>query len=537
MSGLLTPDGEHLWWFDDTKGNEKGVWRTQSFEAEAPLAEPATDLDPGYPAGLAFAVDGVAAIGMAGDGMHRVYLSDGVRPSRLVHEHPEAAVVAGWSCDGSLLAFSHAEHGDNRNLALRVIDRQGTVVADLWEGPIKGVIPERWSPRSGDERLMLIHVRDGKNHPAIWSPRSGELVDLDVEIDGELVMADWLRDIPGVLLVTVNRGRGKMWRHDLESSLTTAVDTPPGMVMAARVRPDGEIWWVGSSGSTPNVVHCGDEVLRPPGDAAPGGSPYEELTAEGPGGSIHSFVARPGGPGPHPTIFHVHGGPAGVDADFFSPSVQAWVDHGYAVVMVNYRGSNGFGKDWLDAIVGKPGYREVEDLAAVRDRVVAEGIADPERIILHGGSWGGYLTLLGVGTRPELWSLGIALVPIASLRDHYAQQSEPLQAYWRSLFGGTPETLGAELDDIDPICHVDRIAAPVLVMVGDNDPRCPLGQVLTYVDALERAGVEHELYQFDAGHMPMVTDDWIDLLERSLAFASKHLGTTEPIREEPVGDL
>jgi dipeptidyl aminopeptidase/acylaminoacyl peptidase len=244
---------------------------------------------------------------------------------------------------------------------------------------------------------------------------------------------------------------------------------------------------------------------------------------------VHGFLARPAGDGPYPTVFRVHGGPSGVDADAFTPGAQAWVDHGYAVVMVNYRGSSGYGKQWQDAIVGKPGYRELEDIAAIRDHLVAGGIADPGRVILHGGSWGGYLTLLGVGTQPELWSLGISSVPLASLRDHYHEQGEVLQAYWRSLFGGTPETLGKDLDDIDPIAHVDRIKVPVFVLVGDNDPRCPLEQVLTYVKALETAGVAHELYRYDAGHGSMVIEEQINQLTRILDFAARHLGTTPPI--------
>src|SRR5207245_66144 len=84
----------------------------------------------------------------------------------------------------------------------------------------------------------------------------------------------------------------------------------------------------------------------------------------------------------------------------------AWVDHGFAVVLVNYRGSSGYGKAWRDAIVGRPGLTELEDLARVHDRLTAQGIVDPARTILSGGSWGGYLTLLGLGVQPERWALG-----------------------------------------------------------------------------------------------------------------------------------
>jgi dipeptidyl aminopeptidase/acylaminoacyl peptidase len=491
-------------------------------------------LDPGYPTGVSLASNGAAAIGLAADGRHRIFaIAPGGSPVA-IHDHTEGSGVSGWSRDGALLAHSHAEHGDNRNRALRVVTPDGDVVADLWDGAGKGVSALGWSMVEGDQRLLVAHERRGFRHPALWHPLTGDVVDLDVDLgDEELLGADWYHDGSAVLLWTIGRGRSRLRRHELGSGSTTVVPTTPGMITGARVRPDGEVWWSGSTAATPPVVHCGEEILRPPaGEPAPDGVPYEDVLVDGPGGTVHGFVARPvgAGDGPFPTVFRIHGGPAGVDTDAFTAAAQAWVDHGFAVVMVNYRGSMGYGKAWQDAIVGKPGYRELEDIAAVRDHVVAAGIADPERIVLHGGSWGGYLTLLGVGTQPDLWSLGVSAVPLASLREHYHQQGEVLQAYWRSLFGGTPETLGADLDDIDPIAHVAKVRVPVFVLVGDNDPRCPLAQVLSYVDALASAGVEHELYRYDAGHGSMVVDEQIDQLARCLDFVAKHLGTSAAVR-------
>jgi dipeptidyl aminopeptidase/acylaminoacyl peptidase len=536
-SGVLSPDGAALWWFDDTRGNEKGVWRVQPFGSDPGDAPPAVPLDPGYPTGLSLASNGAVAVGLAADGRHRIFTATATGAPVLVHDHGESSGVGGWSRDGTLLVHSHAEHGDNRNRALRVITSEGDAVADLWDGAGKGLTSFGWSMVPGDQRLLIAHERRGSRRPALWHPLTGEVVDLDVDLgDEELLGGDWYHDGEAVLLWTIGRGRSRLQRHELASGATSVVPTTAGMITGVRVRPDGEVWWSGSSAGTPPLVHCGDEVLRPPGDVAPAGVPYEDVLVDGPGGTVHGFVARPAeGDAPFPTVFRIHGGPAGVDTDAFTAGVQAWVDHGFAVVMVNYRGSMGYGKAWQDAIVGKPGYRELEDIAAVREHVVATGVADPDRIVLHGGSWGGYLTLLGIGTQPELWSLGVSAVPLASLRDHYHQQGEVLQAYWRSLFGGTPETLGADLDDIDPIAHVASIRVPVFVLVGDNDPRCPLPQVLTYVEALAAAGVEHELYRYDAGHGSMRVEEQIDQLARGLDFVAAHLGTTPAIRSTTDG--
>jgi dienelactone hydrolase len=526
MSFAIQPGGERVWWFDDTKGNEKGGWRAMPFEGgEAAAAAPS--LAPGYSVGLALGRR-VAIIGLADVGKHRIdAVADGV--ATCLYESDQAAGVGGLSRDGGLLSFSHAEHGDSRNPDVRVIRLDGTTVADLSDGPGHGITLLGWSRIEGDQRLLVFRTLTGRRRPAIWHPESGELVDVSVDLPGELLSASWYPEADAILVLHTARGRNDLHRVDLATGSRDAIGTPPGSIIGGRVRPDGELWFVHTCAVSPPVVHCGNQILEPPGERAPNGVPYRDIEAIGPGGVVHGFVAAPEGDGPHPTVLFIHGGPAGVDMDVFSPHVQAWVDHGFAVVMVNYRGSTGYGKDWEDAIVGKPGYRELEDIAAIREVVIGDGTAAPERLVLHGGSWGGYLTLLSLGTQPGLWSLGISVVPLADLAAHYHQQSVPLQAYWRSLFGGTPESLGRDLDAIDPVKHVARIDCPLLVSVGDNDPRCPLEQVLSYARALDAVGKPHELHRYDAGHGMVVVDQQIDFLEIYIDFAARHLGTAKPI--------
>ncbi len=296
--------------------------------------------------------------------------------------------------------------------------------------------------------------------------------------------------------------------------------------MGARIRPDGELWYAISTSSSPREIRAGSRLLlQPPGPRAPEGTAYTDLDV----GRVHAFLAEPAGPRPHPTIFRVHGGPAGYDGDVFSPEAQAWVDHGFAVTLVNYRGSAGYGKAWRDAIVGNPGFTELEDLAAVRDQLIADGIADAARMVLAGPSWGGYLTLLGLGVQPERWSLGIAAVPIADLVANYEDQLEPLKAYMRALFGGTPEELPDLYRERSPLSHAEKVRAPVLILAGLNDPRCPSRQMENYVDRLTELGTAHEVYRYDAGHGTLVIDEQIQQLELQLDFAARHLGTQAPL--------
>jgi dipeptidyl aminopeptidase/acylaminoacyl peptidase len=225
----------------------------------------------------------------------------------------------------------------------------------------------------------------------------------------------------------------------------------------------------------------------------------------------------------------IHGGPESHDRDSFAPPVQAWVDHGVAVVLVNYRGSTGYGRAWRDALTGKPGLTELEDIKAVWERVVADGLADRDRVVLSGASWGGYLTLLGLGTQPDLWALGVAGVPVADYVAAYEDEMEPLKAYDRALFGATPDE-DPELYRVrSPITYVEQVRVPLMILAGENDPRCPIRQINNYIDRLKDLGKPHEVLTYEAGHGSMRTDERIRQQEAQLDFVSRHLGTRAPL--------
>ncbi|HEV7188364.1 MAG TPA: prolyl oligopeptidase family serine peptidase, partial [Blastococcus sp.] len=226
---------------------------------------------------------------------------------------------------------------------------------------------------------------------------------------------------------------------------------------------------------------------------------------------------------PYATAFLVHGGPEAADDDSYRARRAAYVDAGYAVVHVNYRGSTGYGSAWRDALTGRPGLTELEDVGAVYDALVAEGVVDPQRALISGGSWGGFLTLLGLGTQPERWAAGIAEVPVADYLAAYEDEMEGLRAYDRALFGGSPDEVHDVYVRSSPITYVDAVAAPVLVVAGANDPRCPIRQIDNYLGELEKLGKEHEVYRFDAGHGSLVIEETIRQVEVALAFALKHV--------------
>jgi len=194
------------------------------------------------------------------------------------------------------------------------------------------------------------------------------------------------------------------------------------------------------------------------------------------------------------------------------------------VVQVNYRGSTGYGSAWRDAIEGRPGLTELEDIAAVHDWAVESGLADPAKCVINGASWGGYLTLLALGVQPKRWAAGVAGVPVADYVAAYEDEMEPLRAFDRALFGGSPEELPDLYRECSPLTYVDDVTAPVIVLAGENDPRCPIRQIDNYLDRLAERNAPYEVYRYEAGHGSLVVAETIKQTAIEVDFTRRALG-------------
>ena len=232
----------------------------------------------------------------------------------------------------------------------------------------------------------------------------------------------------------------------------------------------------------------------------------------------------PDGAGPWPILIRPHGGPTWLDEDRWNPEVQSYVDAGFAVAAVNYRGSTGRGAEWRDALIGDIGGPELEDLNDALDHLIAEGIADPNRAVVGGWSWGGYLTLMMLGKHPERsWRCGIAGIPVGDYELSYEDMSPLLQAYDRALLGGRPDEVPDLMAERNPINSADAVEAPVLFLIGEHDSRCPLRQAMAYVDRLAARGHPHELYLFSTGHGSHDIDEEISQQRVILDFLAGHV--------------
>ena len=547
----VDPSGAEIWWFADQDGDEFGIWMTEPFDGSGPPVPAAPELAPGYPAGLGFGPAGMALAGRVDDAGTQLWLIDrkgdrqqsdrkgdqqqshrkgdqqqsdrrGEGTATLVYFSREDAAAGAISPDGRLLAFSHSEHGDSRHPAVRVLRLDGSTLADLWDGPGKGLAVEGFSPV--DNRLLVGHERQGRPSVLIWDPDTGVTDELGLDLPGE-VDASWYPDGRALLLSHQVRARTELYRYDLTARRLQRLDTPPGVIAAATARPDGAVWLSFSSGvQPPQVLDLdGTVVVAPAGPTPPPGAGFVDVDVPGPGGTIHALLARPGRQPPYPAVFLLHGGPEAHDQDSYAPDVSALVDAGYAVVCVNYRGSTGYGTAWRDALEAAPGNTELEDVAAVRAALVANGGVDGQRTALAGASWGGYLTLLGLGIQPELWAAGSAAVPVADYVAAYEDEMEALRAFDRALFGGSPAEVPDAYRKANPITYAEGVRAPVLILAGDNDPRCPIRQVERYVEQLRGIGRTVEIYRFDAGHGSLVLEERVRQMRAELDFLARQM--------------
>lgn len=534
ISGEITPDGEWVVWHRDTTGDESGVWVAAPFTGGD--AEPFVEgLPTAWDGGLAIGRKRIASAINDRDGF-ALYVAEGDGPATLLAHSEESielggasAMMAGTdqgalSADETLLCYEHSEHGDQIHPSLRIVDaRTGATVADLRDEGI-ALCSFAWSPIPGDQRLAIGHERRGERRPAIWDIKTGEVTDLPIPWDRFTEVASWWPDASAVLLFELRDGRNYLHRLDLASGTITALPTETGSMTGASVRPDGTIWYRLQRGEHPGVVfEIGKDapILAPPTPAPPG-RPYIPWTYPNPNGdTVKGWRIEPEGPKPWPTLILVHGGPTSVDLDSWSPQVQAIVDMGFQVAMLNYRGSIGFGAAWRDALIGNIGWPEVEDIVSGHEDLIAHHNADASRSAIAGWSWGGYLTLLTQGMHPGRFIAGVGGVPVADYVAAYADESPLLQAYDRALLGGEPADVPQLMKERSPIEYVDRVTAPLLITAGENDSRCPLPQILNYVERLKARNHPHELYLFATGHSSFDVDERIRQLGIVLDFLAR----------------
>ena len=240
---------------------------------------------------------------------------------------------------------------------------------------------------------------------------------------------------------------------------------------------------------------------------------------------------------PLPAVLYVHGGPWSRDSWGYDPVHQLMTNRGYATISVNYRGSMGFGKSFVNAANGEWAGRMHDDLIDVVEWAVEQGIADRDRIAIMGGSYGGYATLVGLTFTPDVFACGVDLVGPSNLNTLL----DSVPPYWKPMLGMLRTRVGDNstpegrrfLAERSPLSRADRIVRPLLIGQGANDPRVKQAESDQIVAAMTERGipVTYLLYP-DEGHGFARPENNLSFMAVAEAFLARCLGG----RHEPIGD-
>ena len=248
------------------------------------------------------------------------------------------------------------------------------------------------------------------------------------------------------------------------------------------------------------------------------------------GMDLVSYLTLPVGLEPKnlPLVLNVHGGPWGRDSFGFNPENQWLANRGYAVLQVNFRASTGFGKKFLNAGNKEWGTGKMQDdLTDAVKWAVAKGYADPKKVAIYGGSYGGYATLAGLVFTPELYCCGVDIVGPSNIKTLMGS----IPPYWAPMKKQMIMRIGdVETDEgfnkkISPLFHADKVRVPLIIAQGANDPRVNIREAAQMVEAMRanKIPVTYVVYT-DEGHGFARPDNRLDFYGRVDEFLAKNLG-------------
>jgi dipeptidyl aminopeptidase/acylaminoacyl peptidase len=543
MFGVVSGDGRYIYYLDDAEGNEIGHFVRIPFESGE-----AQDITPDLPpySSLDFSSSGSGShfgFMAADDEGFRIYsietpVNGNIDSPHQLFQSAKLAFGPYFSYSGEIAVVASTDHTNVQHFKLLAFDTAtGEQIAELWDGEGTSLEPLVFSPEPGDLWLAGTMNRSGVKRPFIWNPRTNERMDLDLpDLAGEVIPLDWSPDGKRLLLCQFTQAVQQLYLYELTTQTLTKLDHPSGTfglfaVAGTYFGTEGEIFAQWQAAAHPSQLIGLDaqtgkktRTVLTAGDVPPSHSWRSITFPSSDGQMIQGWLGVPDGQGPFPTILHTHGGPESVMTERWLPESQAWIDHGFAFLTINYRGSTTFGRDFQEKIWGNVGYWEMEDLAAARNWLVNTGISRPDGILLTGLSYGGYNTLMGLGKLPDLWAGGMAGIAISDWAMQYEDIAETLRGYDIALFGGTPEEKPEQYRISSPITYAENIKAPVLIIQGRNDSRTPARPIEVYEQKLKGLGKSVEVHWFDAGHWGAGVEQDIQHLEIMLRFAYRVLG-------------
>ncbi len=455
-------------------------------------------------------------VGSSRDGQMNLYSHDlDTGDTTKLTEYDRAAYGATFSPDGDRIAYATNETDDYDNRDVYVMDVDGTNKRNLEIGEVGAeAIPHDWGPdddqllvsdntpdlgRAGlydphtdevqwlgdgtyeetgvasldDGRVLVSRSRDAVTMPVVYEPTSGERREFDLP-DGVASLASGgvrpptLADGRVVLTYTTPTQRPELLVYDLETDDTEALIEAEYGPFDPSEFADAEYFTVASDGipETPQraVEH----------------DPYATFDI---GALLYDSGARPS-----PLVVNPHGGPRGRDTMRFDVYTQVLVARGFSVLQVNYRGSTGRGREFVEELIDDWGGAEQGDVATVTEHVLAYDWIDENRVVVFGGSFGGYSAYWQSVQYPDLYDASIAWIGLTDLPDMYENTMPHFQTELMEKYLGNPEENADLYEERSPVTHVENIDGAILVVHGVNDRRVPVSQARIIRNALQDVG-------------------------------------------------
>ena len=489
---------------------------------------------------------------------------DGGGEIRALTDSPKVMhIFGGWSPDGESIAYAsnerHPAHFDAYVMdvsdgdARMVFQRDGSNSVAAWTPDGKGLVISRdLTSRYNDLTYLDLNTGDARplsqdglaTYSSLSWDKQGKGIYLSTNRDREFSALAWMDaasgelaalaeptwDVEAVSLspdgkrlayVADEAGYSRLFVRDLESQSEAAVEgLPTGTLQnprgpaAVAWSPDGgtlavtangvasnaNIWLCDvASGDVRQLTHADAGGLDPAGFVEPQLVQFTTFD----GREVPAFLYAPPNAKPdgaNPVIMHVHGGPEGQERPSFNAQYQYFVSRGYCVLAPNVRGSSGYGRTYIHLDDVRKRMDSVRDLESAWNWLRDSGWADPKRVAVMGGSYGGFMVLSAITTYPDLWAAAVELYGIANFETFLENTSSYRRKLRESEYGNLEDD-SEFLREISPIHYVDRIRAPLLVLHGATDPRVPISETEQIVKALSEQGKVVEYVRFeDEGH-------------------------------------
>jgi len=461
-----------------------------------------------------------------------------------------------WSADGQFIVYTQEQaKGTDANIFLVDVANARSTLLTPHDGE-KIFVANDVSP-DGQHVLITSNAANGYDNAGLLDIATKKIHWLTQE-KWEIAGRHFSPDGKSLLYTANVEGSVDIYLYDTATSKARALPLPPGLNFPSGgpspfTRDNSRLLYAHTGPTAPGdlwVYDISDEEAKIKGTRAGEPAPHDpshQLTHSLVGGvraedmvepylvhypskdgkwTISAFVYVPHNlprNGEHPAIVYVHGGPTAQTMNTFNRFVQYMANQGYIVIAPNYRGSTGYGKEFQQANLFDMGGGDLQDVLAAADWIKQTGYVDPKKLILMGGSYGGYMTMMGVTKAPELWAAGIPIVPFVNWFTEIQHEDPVLQQSDLATMGDL-EKNKALYADRSPINFVNQIKAPLYLLAGGNDPRCPKEEAQQVVDAVKKSGgvVEYKVYE-NEGHGFAKVENQIDAYKRVADFLKAHV--------------